>query len=369
MAEKIGILTFHCAHNYGAVLQAYATQELLKGVGYDVEVIDYRPDYLVRPYKRFDISRFRGKNLIHTIRHIVSEILLVPIRMLKYKRFETFISTRLQLSDGVLPEKYDIIIIGSDQVWNKRQTGGEYDPMYFADFNFAKQHRRYIADAASMETGPLSVRDSRFLSEGLRNFNSISVREQDLVNILKERLNVEAVQIQDPVVQVNPTIWNKLARPTDRKKPYVLVYKIRDDRTIDSFVARLAKERGLEVVEVSAFPDGKKLFKASQAVAVEDFLGLIAGASCVVTTSFHATVFSVIFRRPFYCFDFNLGVDSRQRSFLKSVGLEDRMLPLGCDVPAEVECDFSAATQLLDSERKKSSDFMLNSISGDYGQE
>ena len=80
MGRKIGILTFHCAHNYGAVLQTYATQKLLSDAGHDVEVVDYRPDYLVEPYRRFKTSRFVGKDVVSTLRHIVSEILLIPVR-------------------------------------------------------------------------------------------------------------------------------------------------------------------------------------------------------------------------------------------------------------------------------------------------
>ena len=85
---KIGILTFHCAHNYGAVLQCYATQEFLHSKGYDVEVINYRPKYLLSPYKLFTIWRFLSKNPIRIIKAIFEEFRLFPIRLQRYKGFD-----------------------------------------------------------------------------------------------------------------------------------------------------------------------------------------------------------------------------------------------------------------------------------------
>ena len=367
MAAKIGILTFHCAHNYGAVLQAYATQRLLSDAGYEVEVVDYRPDYLVRPYRRFDIARFRGKDLVTTIRHIVSEILLIPVRLARYSAFDEFISKRLTLSERVTPESvrqiYDILIIGSDQVWNRSITGGDFDVMYFAGHDLA---RRYIADAVSMESDTLSGEDAEYMKEHSARFSAVSVRESHMAGLLAEKCGIPVKHIQDPVVQVDPCIWKELAVPSKQDRPYVLVYRLRDHETIDPFVRKIASKADADIIEVTPFPDGRKLFKSRQCEGVEEFLGLIAGASYVVTTSYHAMLFSVIFSRPFYCFRFGTGQDTRQESFLEAVGLEDRMLPLGADVPEDTSCDFSRAALCLEQLRKESSDFILNSLSGYY---
>ncbi len=367
MAEKIGILTFHCAHNYGAVLQTYATQRLLSDLGYEVEVIDYRPDYLVRPYRRFDLSRFKGRTLIATLRHIVSEFLLVPVRLARYSAFDSFISKKLLLSEKFSPEsfmyRYDAILIGSDQVWNRKMTGGSFDGMYFADFALSE---KYVADAVSMESENISPEDTAYLKEHLSRFAAVSVRESHLASLLKERCGVSVEHIQDPVVQVCPSVWKELARTSVAERPYVLVYRLRDHEAIDPFVKKVASRLGADVVEVTPFPDGRKLFRARQSESVEGFLGLIAGASYVVTTSFHALVFSVIFSRPFTCFRFGRGQDTRQESFLKDLGLEERMLSFDADFPEELTCDFSQAEARLDALRKQSSDFILNSLSGCY---
>ena len=365
-AKKIGILTFHCAHNYGAVLQTYATVRLLADAGHEVEVIDYRPDYLVKPYRRFDLSRFYGKDIISTCRHLVSECLLFPVRLARYSAFEMFINGRFNLSERVTPgtveNRYDTVLIGSDQVWNKKITGGSLDGMYFADPALWKNQSRFIADAVSMESETLSDSDASYIKNIHERFSALSVRESQLSSLLDSRCGVKARHVQDPVIQVNPQVWKEIARPQRASRPYILVYRLRDHHTIDPFVKKLASRTGAEVVEVTPFPDGRKLVKARQCESVEGFLGLLAGASYVVTTSYHAMLFAVIFSRPFYCFRFGTGQDTRQASFLKSVGLEDRMLSLGDDVPEDDGCDFSEAMVRLEELRRESSEFILNSL-------
>ena len=367
MAEKIGILTFHCAHNYGAVLQTYATQMLLKQEGYEAEVIDYRPDYLVKPYRIFDSSRLFGKSLGSTLRHFVSEALLFPARMKRYRTFERFISSKFELSERVTSavdmEKYGSVLIGSDQVWNRRITGGQFDPMYFGG---DPSKTRFIADAVSMESDFLSAEDAEYIKGKLSNFAALSVRESQLASLLNEKCGADVGHIQDPVIQVDPKVWDDLAAPSVKARPYILVYRLRDHESINPFVRRLASDMSADIIEVNPFPDGRKLFRSRQSESVEDFLGLIKGASCVVTTSYHAVLFSTIFSRPFYCFRFGAGQDTRQSSFLSSVGLEDRMFPLGADVPQKKECDFTQASERLEQMRRQSAGFILDSLSGCY---
>ena len=364
VAKKIGILTFHCAHNYGAVLQTYATTRLLADAGHDVEVIDYRPDYLVKPYRRFDLSRFSGKDFISTCRHIVSECVLFPVRLARYSVFDSFITQKFNLSERVTSgtDRYDTVVIGSDQVWNRKITGGSLDGMYFADPALWKGQSRFVADAVSMESETLSDADASYIKNMHRRFSALSVRESQLSSLLDSRCGVKARHIQDPVIQVDPQVWKDIARPSRVSGPYILVYRLRDHHSIDPFVRKLASRIGADVVEVTPFPDGRKLFRARQCESVEGFLGVLAGASYVVTTSYHAMLFAVIFSRPFTCFRFGTGQDTRQASFLKSVGLEDRMLSLGDDVPEDTGCDFSEAMARLAELRRESSEFILNSL-------
>ena len=139
---KIGILTFHCAHNFGAVLQTYALQEILKTMGHEVFIIDYRPKYIVDVYKIFNIRRFISKSPITSLKKTLNEILNFRNRIFCYYKFNRFIKSYINLShERTVSNIYDAYIIGSDQVWNPDITGGVFDKVFFAEFNFSKEKK------------------------------------------------------------------------------------------------------------------------------------------------------------------------------------------------------------------------------------
>ncbi|MBO5418703.1 MAG: polysaccharide pyruvyl transferase family protein [Bacteroidales bacterium] len=363
---KIGVLTFHCAHNYGAMLQTYATQEMLKSAGHEVEIIDYRPCFLREPYKRIRPSRIRSKKGGISLIHVASEILLFPFRCIRYSSFMNFMNQRMNLSARVDREtfdgNYDAIIIGSDQVWNIRHNKGKFDPMYLADFRFPKENRVYIADAVSLELDLIGPEEEDILREAVGRFDALSVREEFLVDWFRKITSKEFTHIQDPVFQLDTDRWMKLVKPHRRRKPYVFVYRMVDHESITPFVKKLAARYDYDIIEVQAFPNAKTLHRSRQAVGVEEFLSLLSGAAFVVTTSFHGTAFSVIFQKPFYCFSFGYSVDTRVRSLLDSIRLGDRMLPIGTDLPEDVSCDYADAVKLLEQQRIMSRNFILDQL-------
>lgn len=364
---KIGILTFHCAHNYGAMLQTYATQEILKSAGHEVEIIDYRPRFLTEPYKRIRPSRIRSRNGGISLIHVASEIILFPFRCIRYSAFMNFMNRRLNLSGQVdrdtFEGEYDAIIVGSDQVWNIRHNKGKFDPMYLADFRFPKKDRIYIADAVSLELDLIGPEEKDVLREAVGRFDALSVREEFLVDWFRKMTSKEFTHIQDPVLQLDPDKWMKLVSPHRHRKPYVFVYRMVDHESITPFVKKLAARYDYDIIEVQAFPNAKTLHRSRQAVGVEEFLSLLSGAAFVVTTSFHGTAFSVIFQKPFYCFSFGYSVDTRVRSLLDSIRLGERMLPIGSDLPDDVSCDYANAVKLLEQQRIRSRSFILDHLS------
>ena len=362
--KRIGILTFHCAHNYGAVLQAYATQELLRGAGHDVQVIDYRPDYLTDPYRRIRLSRLKRRGGKLSLRNVVSEMLLFPFRCARYAVFERFIRKYLCLSERVdmdsFKGEYDVILVGSDQVWNSRITGGRLDGMYMAEYPFPKGKRRYIADAVSM--GRMYDDDKARVRNALSVFDAVSVREKETADFLSSLSTIDVRHIQDPVIQLDPSVWKTMVVPAVSVRPYIFVYRMRNHSSLDPFIRNIADRYSADVVEVQAFPDAGKLFRSRQATGVMRFLELLAGATYVVTTSFHGTVFSTIFQRPFTCFAFGDDKDMRQKSFLQDVGLEERMLPVGSEVPEDVSCCFAGVGERLAGMRREAADFIFTSM-------
>ena len=360
---KIGILTFHCAHNYGAVLQCYAMQEFLRSKGHDVEVINYRPNYLLEPYKIFNIKRFLTKNPIRLLKSLIIEFILFPVRLNRFYGFEKFINGRLNLSKKVtsssISPNYDIFIVGSDQVWNPKITQG-FDSVFFADFPFLKGEKKYISYAASMEAKALNDDQTAFFKKNLNNFDSMSVREDALQQLLQPLIGKPIYQVLDPVLMVPSQIWGRFLPKHENKVKYVLVYQVCGHKNTRQIAQHIAKQIGAKVKVLVAAPqiNIKNTFQTATPI---DFVNTFRFAECVVTTSFHGTAFSIIFNRPFYSIKLNVGTDSRSSSLLKSVGLEQRMIDVN-DLPVFSQIDYSEVNQKLDVLRVKSQDYLLGSL-------
>lgn len=340
---RIGILTFHCAHNYGAVLQCYALQETLKQMGHDVEIIDYRPKYLSTPYVIFDKKRFLSKNPIFLIKHSIGEILLLPTRIKRYNAFDKFINNRLNLSHRIIkrtiPDNYDVYIMGSDQIWNPKITQG-FDPIYFGFFDFPKTNKKYISYAASMEIKLLDEKSADYYHKALNNFDSVSVRETNLAKLLQPLTSKKIDTVLDPTLLANTNVWNNIAVQPSIKRKYVLVYQVRYNKSTLRIAHNIANQINAFVIEIMAWPTIYHNKNRLQCSSPEGFLGLIKNAACVITTSFHGTAFSLIFNRSFYCIQLNDGGDTRSQSLLNSIGLSDRMIK-NDETPKFTEIDYN----------------------------
>lgn len=360
---KIGILTFHCAHNYGAVLQCYATQEFLHSKGYDVEIINYRPEYLLHPYQLFDKTRFKANNLIHFIKKIIIELIIFRIRYKRWKGFEKFINNRLNIGNVVtkktLPSDCDAYIIGSDQVWSPRITRG-FDPIYFANFPFEKEEKKYISYAASMEAKSLDETQIEFYKKNLNNFDALSVRENVLLQLLQPLTSKNIEHVLDPVLMTPTQVWDNIPSNKTNTEKYVVVYQVRSNPNTMRIARHIANQLGLEVMEISTWlqlPTKGMIQNATP----EEFINIIRNAACVVTTSFHGTAFSVVFNRPFYTVKLNDGKDSRSTSLLESLNLNERLIEIDSS-PIFTEIDYSFANQTLDKLRQISQDYLLNNL-------
>ncbi len=361
---KIGILTFHCAHNYGAVLQCYALQETLKSLGHKVEIIDYKPNYLVSPYRSFYSKRLRGCNLLERVKAFVKEFLLMPKRIKRYNAFQSFIKNRLNLSRTVkgkdIPLQYDTYIIGSDQIWNPKITNG-FDSVFFGNFNFAKNGRTYISYAASMEAKIIDKETEAYYRKALMNFDALSVREIQLKTLLQPLTEKNIELVLDPTLLADKKIWDKIAERPDIDRKYILVYEVRQDSNTERVAQQLAKEIDAEVIKITA---GLNLCYSSnikQCESPEKFIGWIKYADCIITTSFHGTAFSIIFNRPFYCLKLDDGADTRSASLLNSLSLEDRFIDKTSNLTF-TSIDFSEANKRLANMQVKSLTFLINAL-------
>jgi hypothetical protein len=359
---KIGILTFYFAHNYGALLQAYALQEYLKSLGHDVTMINYRQKNLARNFSVFDIKRFVSKNFIILIKRIIVETLLFSRRCLRYFRFEKFIKANLNLSKEVngknIPDDFDVYIMGSDQIWNPKITKG-FDTIYFGDFSVIKSKK--ISYAASMETNFLTKEQETFLVSQLKNINKISVRESILANLLQPLTEKYIYTVLDPTLLLDTAYWDKLIEMPPINKKYILIYQVKPSYLTLDIANSMAKQLGAIVLEVSSIIMYYKIKKNyKQCVSPALFIGLVKNAACIITTSFHGTVFSMIFKKPFYTIKVG-DRDTRVISLLNSLELSDRFLSEN-DSLLFSEIDYTNVDSKLEILRQESVSFIQNAL-------
>ena len=313
---KIGILTFYFAHNYGAVLQCYALQKYLERCGHDVVVIDYKPPQVFNVYRWFEIKRFIRRNPFA----VMKELLQLYPRYKRYSEFENFIANNLRKSSKD-ETNYDLVVVGSDQVWNTRLTHG-FDPYYWGRvFSCPK-----ISYAASMEQ-KLSDESRHDVLESLGNFNKISVREDSLKkNLINAGCQKEIYVSVDPTLLLSEKEWNEFANnDVSGLGRYLFLYQVRNSPKAFCIAKKIARERNLKVIELSA-NIGNRNSKSVIASSPPKFVSLIKNAECVVATSFHGTVFSVLLKKDFYAVRLNDGNDSRIESLLSSLNMESRFI-------------------------------------------
>lgn len=292
-----GIVTFHAANNYGAVLQAYALQQFISRNYSDVRIVDYQNDKMKKANRMPAISDviLNPKNAIFRM----MQLLLYKGKNRKIKEFRkhylklTKCYTEETISSAF--QEADIFFTGSDQVWNYMITG--LDGSYYLDFAKEKTICSY---AASFGISNIPDQYKDFYRSKLKDINYISVREQTGQEIIEELCGKSAVIVPDPTLLLNQKEWYDLCIAPKEKKPYILVYKITKADKLLEFAKNLAKEKGLKIIYIPNDFKSGIIGDVKLDVGPREWLGYIRGAEYVVTNSFHGTVFSIIFEKQFF---------------------------------------------------------------------
>lgn len=300
--KKIGIITFHRADNYGAVLQNYAllmaiNQHIPNAV---VNTIDYRSHIIEAPYHKSLIERKYPsikKNLIHSLRRI---LVVIP-QSISRKNFEMFRKNYLQMTESVnkeeinkIEESFDVIICGSDQVWNDKITGS--DDVF--SLGFTKRIKRISYAASAGNTN--NICDKTL--DNIKQFDAISVRENSLKKFLEGVLFRQVHLVVDPVFLIDSNGWNGiLSKNRLVKGKYILVYSVGDkDIEAINLARKIASITRLKIVHIDLEMKYGVHSICKYGVSPLEFVQLINEAEIVVASSFHAVAFSIIFKRPFY---------------------------------------------------------------------
>ena len=360
---KTGLVTFYHIHHYGALLQAAATQRAVETLGSECEIIDY--------FVNQNNDLFRKPTGLGSMAADAHTALHYRALKTRYQRFERFSKDHLHISghrfesleelrNAELP--YDVILSGSDQIWNpKIFPDGRFDPVFFGAFS----EKRKIAYAPSFGIPKIPEEMVAELKGYLGSFSHLSARETQGSQILREVTGEEFPVVLDPTLLLTAEQWGAMAEtpkgyPTDG---YILCYCINKPGALAPYIRQLAEKTGLPVVQLcgirqKVYPKAHCILDAGPA----EFLALFQNASYVCTNSFHGTVFSVQFQKPFFTAvaPAELAAPERSRTFsiLNRLGLTNRVIGKGDTAGLLDEIDWEAVAADLAKARESSKAYL-----------
>jgi len=356
---KIGIITYHFPINYGAVLQAYALQKTLETMGHSVSIIDYQPDYQVKKYQWiWSLGGLHIRNLI-----------LPGLR----KKFKNFRRRHLRLTPRMYrdieelrndPPVVDAYICGSDQIWNPDSNG--LDPAYF--LAFVPHAAKRIAYAASFGKTTLNEMEKEKLRSLIQQIDHVSIREQSGVELIAGIGSTPVEWVLDPTLLMNN--YESITAPSSFNQNFVLVLNLQNNPLLNQTTELVSRESGYPVVVINNLSmkfwsqKGKRCYPSP-----EGYLGLIKAADFVVTNSFHGTIFSILFNKPFLTTALGgqgIEKNTRMTGLLTSCGLSGRFIDqfsnAGVTEAMSKEIDWAQVRRLIENQRELSLNFLKTAL-------
>ena len=379
MNRDIGIITStqSFGNNYGAILQAYALSTILKESGYHPYIIKYKREEeflqgtapvlerlkatLLNPNTSIRSKRVLLYNYI-TKRSPRKQFLEFEKKYLSFFKDEYVEFETLKKN----PPPYDTFIVGSDQVWNPVIHGNRNDPGYFLDFVPDGQKRIAYAPSIGVDAIPDSCKDT--LGPFLVKFDALSVRERTGQKIIKDACGIDVRVTLDPTLLLKADEWEKVSEACNSlPERYILCYKFGNSKQMDYAIRKLSKMYRMPVVAVPASTETK--FHINYGIGPGEFLAAVRNAAIVFSDSFHATVFSIIFKRPFYTFpregmETTSKMNGRMQDLLQMVCLEDRYITSAQEVDEKdpFAISFQNSEDMLQRKRTEDLSFLLNAI-------
>ena len=318
------------------MLQAYATQEIVKKLGHEAIVIDYCNKAVEDVYneRKLHLRFIFRKRFWLTPKYIIEKYLYWKQRREYHSFNEKYINLSSKHGKSFKEDElkeYDLVLIGSDQLWNKKITGG-FDRLYWGDFK-TKPTAKIITWSISMNDLGLDENEKGYVRLHLENFSAISVREESLKTMLSDFTNKEIIQTLDPTLLLPRNKWEELCHPV-KERDYIAVYAIQGEAETINLARAIGERMQKKVVVIHNYsrlmPGGGHI----QCGGPCDFLSYIRFSDLVVTSSFHGTAFSLIFEKNFVCFEPLGKENSRIRSLLRYYGLEEHIIKDATTLPS-----------------------------------
>ena len=328
---KIGILTFHRALNYGAVLQCYALMRYLQDRGHNVTIVDYRPDGIEK-YRQLipNDMVWNRKGILMKVKGLLVSLLLLKKKIKARHAFDVFLdkyiplTKRIVRSNSICLNEFDYLVIGSDQVWSPTICNG-FDSIYWGCF---PHHDVKLLTYAASIGGHNSISEDMWQEIGkmLKNYSAISVREQKVFSQIKERFSIPVSLVVDPTILLERRKFDDIVLKP-QESDYVLFFNLDTDPKAGEFVLKIGELLKCKVISIAAiqeFSHAQRGIEEKFSVTPQAFLGYFKYARFIVTTSFHGTVFSVVFEKDFYSLKWEQS--DRAQNFLESIGLSSRLI-------------------------------------------
>lgn len=371
MKKKLAIITLYDDINFGNKLQNYATQEYFKSLGFEVYTIPYwerghrkqKIDYYSRvcvhkflQFLGFEKNKKKKEIKLKARRTCIKEfssdyINLAP--MIQYRKIKSS-----------LKNEYDYFVTGSDQVWHCWYH--EKAELEYFFLCFAKPEQR-LTMSPSIGLNNISDEFKDVYINGFKGFNYISTREDDAAQLIKKISGKEAEVHLDPTMLVKEDVWsNILKKPINYcEGKYIIVYALGGIcGQLKSDVELLAQKNNLKIINIA---DEKSSYYTS--TRPDEFLYWIKNSYLVISDSFHATVFSILFRKNFIVFfrEDTLGMENRLITLLEKFGLNNRIYTNSISFKEQniFNIDFSMIDKVLDSERQKALNFYKKCLKND----
>ena len=324
MKKKIGIQTLILRKNYGGLLQAFALQHVLEGMGHEVVHLN---------------AKRNTDSIKQRFRYLISRLIRRDLYKVEDKvkaRFDLFIKQNINLSKPlnnrnkwesyIKKQKFDVLIAGSDQVW-RLDYNKDCIPECFLDYRLGGVKK--ISYSASLGVSTFDDRLKEILSKYLPSFDSLSLRENDSVRLLKQELNIDSSIAVDPTLLLDKEDYIKYFGLKENLTKSLFCYVLDDENLDFAKLKNLATDLQLDLKKINGCGVTSSNYKSKDIIekpTIEQWLEGIYSSDLVITDSFHGVVFSIIFNKPFYVrLNKERGV-SRFISLLESLDLEDRIL-------------------------------------------
>lgn len=330
------ILSHAFFSNYGGILQAFALQKAICGLGWACDTVNYTPhgwcEWLTKQGLRAKLRYWwRLAAIQFCNKHECIPRYLVPARHALFKKcFMHLFHLDWHYRQMKKLTKTNAFIVGSDQVWRCEYVREMGVPMYFLSFATQEQRRRSIAYAASFGSDEWegTPEETAECAKLIKDFKAVSVREHSGIHICKEVFGVDAVQMPDPTLLLDAEDYSKVIRRWWTRKlpqPFMSVYLLDETEEKKELTQSVAKTTQLYPQQLTAHEDAPKAMDRIP-LSVPQWLRCMCDCECVLTDSFHGCVFAIIFNKPFVCLGNEARGSARFDSLLGTFNLQNRLL-------------------------------------------